>query len=52
MRFFSRLAYLVFLALGGILFVPIKWLFFGTRRGRERRKILKQQKVLLKQGRR
>jgi hypothetical protein len=47
-RFFQRLFYLVFLVLGGIFFVPFKWLFFGTRGGRERRKIMRQQKAILK----
>ncbi len=47
-RMIGRLTYLVFFVLGGFLFAIPKWLLFGTRGSRERRKILAQQNELLK----
>lgn len=46
-----RLGFLVFLACGGIFLYPLKWLLMGTRAGRERRRMIRQQRKLLKQAR-
>lgn len=43
MRVIGRLLYFVFLALGGILFAIPKWILFGTRASRDRRKAIKLQ---------
>jgi hypothetical protein len=45
---FRRFAYAVFFVCGGFLFAIPKWLFFGTRASRERKKIIRQQDELLK----
>lgn len=44
-----RLFYAVFFVCGGFLFAIPKWVLMGTRGSRERKKILRQQKALLKQ---
>jgi hypothetical protein len=43
-----RFFFLVFFCLGGFLFLIPKWLLMGTKGSRDRKKILKQQKELLK----
>lgn len=43
-----RLFFLVFFCLGGFLFYIPKWLLVGTRAGRERKKILRQQAEILR----
>lgn len=45
-----RAFYAVFVVLGGFIFIPIKWLLMGTKGSRQRKKILKQQKELLKRS--
>lgn len=45
-----RILFIVFFALGGFLFYIPKWILMGTKGGRDRKKILKQQKAILKQG--
>jgi hypothetical protein len=47
-RMMGRLLYAIFFLFGGFLFAVPKWILFGTRGGRERRKILKQQKQILR----
>jgi hypothetical protein len=44
----SRLFYAIFFLLGGFLFAIPKWIIMGTKGHRQRKKILKQQKELLK----
>lgn len=48
MGFIRRLGFAIFFVLGGFLFLIPKWLLVGTRAGRERKKIIKQQQELLK----
>ena len=43
-----RLMFAVFFVLGGFLFYIPKWILFGTHGGRQRKKIIRQQKELLK----
>ena len=47
-RMLGRLVYAVFFVLGGFLFAIPKWILTGTKGGRDRRKILKQQEKLLR----
>jgi hypothetical protein len=47
-----RLFFLVFFCLGGFLFYIPKWLLMGTKASRERKQILRQQKLLLDNQRR
>ena len=47
-RLIGRLFYAVFFVLGGFLFAIPKWILMGTRGGRERRKIIRQQGDLLR----
>lgn len=47
-----RLVFAVFFVLGGFLFYIPKWIAFGTRGERDRKKILRQQEQLLRQQRR
>ena len=47
-RLIGRLFYAVFFVLGGFLFAIPKWILVGTRAGRERRKIIRQQGDLLR----
>jgi hypothetical protein len=49
MRPIGRLFYAIFFVCGGFLFAIPKWILMGTRGSRERKKIIKQQKRLLKQ---
>ncbi len=44
----GRLGFIVFFCLGGFLFYIPKWIIMGTKGGRERKKILKQQNEILK----
>jgi len=44
----GRLAFIVFFMLGGFLFYIPKWILMGTKAGRERKQILKQQAQILK----
>lgn len=44
----GRVFFVVFFLLGGFLYYIPKWILFGTKGGRERKKILKQQKEILK----
>lgn len=44
----GRFFFVVFFALGGFLYYIPKWLIVGTKGGRERKKILKQQKEILR----
>ena len=46
-----RLFFIVFFCLGGFLFYIPKWILLGTKGSRERKQILRQQKLLLKQRR-
>lgn len=46
-----RLLFLIFFVLGGFLFYIPKWLLMGTKGGRERKKILKQQEEILRRTR-
>lgn len=39
-----RLFYVIFLALGGILFAIPKWIIMGTKGGRQRKKLIRLQK--------
>jgi hypothetical protein len=43
-----RLLFLVFFCCGGFLFYIPKWILMGTKGGRERKKIIKQQKEILR----
>lgn len=43
-----RFAYAIFFVFGGFLFAIPKWLLFGARGERQRKKILKQQEELLR----
>lgn len=43
-----RLLFIVFFCLGGFLFYIPKWILMGTKGSRDRKKIIKQQKELLK----
>lgn len=45
---FRRFFFVVFFCLGGFLFYVPKWVLMGTKGGRDRKKILKQQAELLK----
>jgi hypothetical protein len=47
----GRLFFLIFFCLGGFLFYIPKWLLMGTKGSRQRKKILRQQDVLLRQRR-
>jgi hypothetical protein len=44
-----RVFYLMFVVVTGGVGALVKWLFMGTRGGRQRQKIIKQQKRLLRQ---
>lgn len=46
-----RALYAVFFVCGGFLFAIPKWILMGTKAGRERKRILKQQKEILKRQR-
>jgi len=48
---FRRLAYAIFFVFGGFLFAIPKWILMGTRGSRQRKKILKQQRQILKNQR-
>lgn len=43
-----RILFIVFFICGGFLFLIPKWILMGTKGGRDRKKILKQQKAILK----
>ena len=43
-----RLFFAIFFVCGGFLFYIPKWILMGTKGGRERKKILEQQKQILK----
>jgi hypothetical protein len=43
-----RLGYTIFFIFGGFLFAIPKWILMGTKSGRERKRILKQQQEILK----
>lgn len=43
-----RIAFAIFFVLGGFLFYIPKWLIMGTKGERQRKKILRQQKELLR----
>jgi hypothetical protein len=47
----GRLFFLIFFCLGGFLFYIPKWILMGTKGSRQRKKILRQQDVLLRQRR-
>jgi hypothetical protein len=43
-----RLVFLIFFCLGGFLFYIPKWILVGTKGSRDRKKILRQQELLLR----
>lgn len=43
-----RFLYFIFLCVGGIVFAIPKWILMGTRGSRDRKKMLKQQRKLVK----
>lgn len=43
-----RLGFIILFVFGGFLFYIPKWIIMGTKGGRERKKILKQQKEILR----
>lgn len=43
-----RLAYTVFFIFGGFLFAIPKWILVGSKAGRERKRLLRQQAEILK----
>jgi hypothetical protein len=47
-----RLLFLIFFVCGGFLFYIPKWILMGTKGSRDRKKIIKQQKKILKRQRR
>jgi hypothetical protein len=47
-----RLLFAVFFVCGGFLFYIPKWILMGTRGERQRKKIIKQQRQILKNQRR
>lgn len=44
-----RLLFVVFFCLGGFLFYIPKWIVMGTKGGRDRKRILKNQKTQIRQ---
>lgn len=44
----GRLLFIVFFIFGGFLFYIPKWIIMGTKGSRQRKRILKQQKEILK----
>lgn len=46
---FRRLAFAIFFVLGGFLFYIPYWVLRGSKGSRDRKRILKQQKEMLKQ---
>lgn len=46
-----RLLFVVFFCLGGFLFYIPKWIVMGTKGSRDRKRMLKLQRELVKQGR-
>jgi hypothetical protein len=45
-----RLLFLIFFLLGGFLFYIPKWILMGTKGSRDRKKIIRQQKELLRRS--
>ncbi len=45
---FGRFFFVIFFCLGGFLFYIPKWIIMGTKGGRQRKQILKNQEKLLK----
>ena len=45
-----RLFFLIFFCFGGFLFYIPKWVLMGTKGSRERRKILRQQREILRRS--
>jgi len=45
---FRRFFFAIFFILGGFLFYIPKWIIMGTKGSRERKKIIEQQKQILK----